>query len=66
MTLDEPEWVTPLPVLVTGEDDQADRSNVNVYGGYDTFGRSLVVFVDRFENIAFHSERGDQRFGWLF
>ena len=43
-----------------------DRPNVFVYAGYDLADRPLVVFVDRFENIAFHSEPGTRRFGWLF
>ena len=46
--------------------DDPDRPNVVVYAGYDIADRSLAVFVDRFENIAFHSEAGSRRFGWLF
>ena len=45
---------------------QSDRPNVTVYAGYDVTGNPLVVFVDRFENMAFHSEPGLRRFGWLF
>ena len=55
-----------MPLLDADGADKTDRPNVDVYGGYDTIGQALVVFVDRFENIAFHSEPGDRRFGWLF
>ena len=46
--------------------DAHERPNVEVFAGYDVAGVSLVVFVDRFENIAFHAEPGRRRFGWLF
>lgn len=45
---------------------EAERPNVIVYGGYDLHGDPLVVFVDRYEQIAFHSEPGSARFRELF
>ncbi len=42
------------------------QPNVRVFVGYDLSGAPLVVFVDRFENLAFHSEPGYRRFAWLF
>ena len=44
----------------------SERPNVVVYAGYVVANRPLVVFVDRFEDIAFHAEPGSRRFGWLF
>ena len=64
--LEHPEWIVRMPLLYEDGKDETDRPNVDVYGGYDTSGQPLVVFVDRFENIAFHSEPGSRRFGWLF
>ena len=55
-----------MPNLATNNLGEAERPNVDVYAGYDTDGNTLVVFVDRFEEIAFHSEPGSRRFGWLF
>lgn len=66
MVLEDPEWVMRMPLLDEDGSDRTDRPNVDIYGGYDVFGRQLVVFVDRFECIAFHSEPGNRRFGWLF
>lgn len=43
-----------------------DRPNVVVAAGYDTYGHPLVVFVDRFENIVFHSESGTGKYRFLF
>ena len=37
---------------------EKDRPNVDVYGGYSVNDTPLVVFVDRFEEMAFHSEPG--------
>ena len=37
---------------------QAERPNVTVYGGLNLHREKLVVFVDRFEGLAFHSEPG--------
>jgi len=45
--------------------DQPERPNVDLYAGYDTSGEPLVLFVDRFENLAFHSEPGLRRYKWL-
>ena len=42
------------------------RPNVVVYGGYDLHGNSLVVFVDRYEQVAFHSEPGFPKYEELF
>ena len=45
---------------------QTERPNVDVHGGYDLHGKPLVVFVDRYEQIVFHSEPGVPRFEELF
>lgn len=45
---------------------QPDRPNVIVYGGLDVYGEELVVFVDRFEGMAFHSEPGLPKYETLF
>ena len=45
---------------------EEDRVNVMVYAGYGIHGEELVVFVDRFEGMVFHSEPGDRNFGWMF
>ncbi|MDE0376703.1 MAG: hypothetical protein OXK16_12200 [bacterium] len=58
-----PEKVMKLSDTHTG---QPERPNVDLYAGYDTSGEPLVVFVDRFENMAFHSEPGLRRYKWLF
>ena len=42
------------------------RPNVTVYGGLDVYRRELVVFVDRFESTAFHSEPGLPKYQELF
>ena len=46
--------------------DEHERPNVTVVAGYDLSGNELVVFVDRFEDLAFHSEPAYRRFAWLF
>jgi len=43
-----------------------ERPNVDVYAGLGVYQQKLVVFVDRFENQAFHAEPGDRNFGWMF
>ena len=45
---------------------QKDRPNVDVYGGYSVNDVPLVVFVDRFEGTAFHSEPGIPKYKYLF
>lgn len=45
---------------------QRNRPNVDVYGGYSVTDVSLVVFVDRFERIAFHSEPGMPKYEDLY
>lgn len=42
------------------------RPNVLVFGGFDVYRRELVVFVDRFEGMAFHSEAGLPKYEELF
>ncbi len=46
--------------------DEQERPNVDVFAGRDSSGDDLVVFVDRFESMAFHSEPGSRRFAWLY
>ena len=45
---------------------EPERPNVVVHGGYDLRGSPLVVFVDRYNRIAFHSEPGLPKFRELF
>ncbi len=45
---------------------ELDRVNVVVHAGYGIYGQKLVVFVDRFEDMAFHAEPGERNFGWMF
>lgn len=45
---------------------QHERPNVDVVAGRGLSDNELVVFVDRFERVAFHSEPGHRRFMWLF
>jgi len=45
---------------------ESDRQNVVIYAGYGIYGQELVVFVDRFEEMAFHSEPGRRNFRWMF
>lgn len=52
-----------LAVLGLG---QPDRPNVIVYGGLSVYGEELVVFVDRFEGMAFHPEPGLPKYAILF
>ncbi|MDE0231525.1 MAG: hypothetical protein OXI56_00205 [bacterium] len=42
------------------------RPNVDVYGGYGINDMPLVVFVDRFEERAFHSEPGLPKYEELY
>lgn len=45
---------------------QKGRPNVDVYGGYSVDDVPLVVFVDRFEGMAFHSEPGIPKYQDLY
>ena len=45
---------------------EVDRPNVDVYGGYGIGDVPLVVFVDRFEGMAFHSEPGLPKYEDLY
>ena len=45
---------------------ESDRINVVVHAGYGIYGQELVVFVDRFEDVAFHSEPASRNYGWMF
>lgn len=56
--LESPEWVMSMPALADFGLGGEDRLNVDVYGGYGINDVPLVVFVDRFEEMAFHSEPG--------
>ena len=42
------------------------RPNVDVYGGCSVNDTPMVVFVDRFEEMAFHSEPGIPKYEELF
>lgn len=42
------------------------RPNVDVYGRYGIGDFPLVVFVDRFEGMAFHSEPGLPKYEYLY
>lgn len=52
--------------LSARESEGVERPNVDVYAGLGVYQQKLVVFVDRFENQAFHAEPGDRNFGWMF
>ncbi len=45
---------------------EPERPNVTVYGGLALSRKRLVVFVDRFEGVAFHSEPGLPKYAVLF
>lgn len=64
--IENPYRILPMPELADIGLGQPERPNVDVYAGYDSAGSPLVVFVDRFERVAFHSEPGLRRFGSLF
>ena len=71
LVLDAPFFVKNMAVVVEMAAElgivlgQHERPNVDVVAGHDVSGDELIVFVDRFENVAFHSEPGYQRFAWL-
>ena len=70
--LDDPLLVVSMEVVVEMAAEsgvqlaQHERPNVDVFAGNDSSGDALVVFVDRFEDVAFHSEPGYRRFAWLY
>ena len=47
-----------IPELAETGLSEKGRSNVDVYGGYSLDDMPLVVFIDRSEGMAFHSEPG--------
>ncbi len=61
LVLGDPSAVVTMSELTDAGFSDLKRPNIVVYAGYDTDGNPLVVFVDRFENVAFHSERGQRR-----
>ena len=66
LVLSDPTVVITVSDLAEAEFRDPERPNVPVYAGYNVVDAPLVVFVDRFESVAFHSEPGIRRFGWLF
>ncbi len=56
--LGSPVWVRSMPDLYGMGIGEPGRPDVIVYGGLDVYREELVVFVDRFEGVAFHSEPG--------
>lgn len=66
--LDDPLFVATMPEVIEMAAqsgvvlDQEERPNVDVFAGRDSSGYDLVVFVDRFNKVAFHSEPGHRRF----
>ena len=55
-----------MPELVGIGLGEESRPNVDVYGGYSVNDVPLVVFVDRFEGMAFHSEPGIPKYEDLY
>ena len=66
LVLGDPSAVVTMSDLTDAGFSDLQRPNIVVYAGYDTDENPLVVFADRFENVAFRSERGQRRFGWMF
>ena len=66
LELTDPVCVEPMSELAAIGIGEPSRPNVMVHAGYDVAGVPLVVFVDRFEGLAFHSELGMLDYGWLF
>ncbi len=57
----------PIDIIrMTEMEGGADRPNVDIYIGLGVYQQKVVVFVDRFENQAFHAEPGERNFGWMF
>ncbi len=61
-----PIWIKSMPDLHCMGMGEPGRPNVTVYGGLDVYRQELVVFVDRFEGVAFHAEPGLPRYEELF
>lgn len=59
-------WIMSMPELHDIGLGESERPNVTVYGGLALSRRKLVVFVDRFEGVAFHSEPGLPKYTELF
>ena len=66
LVIGNPLWVRSMPDLWNMGLGEEGRPNVVVYGGLDVHREELVVFVDRFEGVAFHSEAGLPRYETLF
>ena len=66
LVLSDPIWIMSMPALYDIGIGEPHRPNVTVYGGLDFYRRELVVFVDRFAAVAFHSEPGLSRYEELF
>ena len=66
MVLGNPVWIRSMPDLHVMGIGEPGRPNVTVYGGLDVYRAELVVFVDRFEGVAFHSEPGLAKYEELF
>ena len=64
--LNHPEWEMSMPELAEIGLGREGRPNVDVYGGYSINDTPLVVFVDRFEEMAVHSEPGIPKYEELF
>lgn len=60
--LHHPEWEMSMPALAEIGLGEKGRPNVDVYGGYSINDMPLVVFVDRFEEMALRSEPGLPKF----
>ena len=61
-----PVWIRSMPDLHDTGVGEPSRPNVTVYGGFDVYREELVVFVDRFEGVAFHSEPGLPKYEELY
>ncbi len=70
--LDDPLFVATMPEIIEMAAqsgvvlNQDERPNGDVFAGRDSSGHDPVVFVDRFNKVAFHSEPGQRRFRWLY
>ena len=66
LVLGNPIWIMSMPDLHDIGLGEPERPNVTVYGGLAISKEKLVVFVDRFEGVAFHSEPGLPKYAELF
>lgn len=66
LVLGNPIWTMSMPDLHDIGLGELERPNVTVYGGLAVSRNKLVVFVDRFEGVAFHSEPGLPKYAELF